>query len=118
MTAFMRRQAALLVLLAAWLGVAVAQGSLGAISGRLIDPNGAVIVNVDATIYVKNTATGEEIDMTFVGPWDADLATHRYNYLAPFAQQMMGKTVGERIEIDLGAVHGQFEVLSIENGLT
>ena len=35
------------------------KGTLGGISGRLVDPNGAVIVNVDATIYVKNTATGE-----------------------------------------------------------
>ncbi len=58
MSAFIRRLAALAVLLAS-AGASLAQGSLGGIAGRLVDPNGAVIVNVDATIYVKNTATGE-----------------------------------------------------------
>ncbi|MCC7290542.1 MAG: GreA/GreB family elongation factor [Phycisphaerales bacterium] len=87
---------------------------------KVIDPASVPVdsVGIGSRVRLKNAATGEEIDMTFVGPWDADLATHRYNYLAPFAQQMMGKTVGDRIEIDLGAVQGQFEVLGIENGLT
>jgi Carboxypeptidase regulatory-like domain len=59
MTVSIRRAATLLALLLACGGTSFAQGSLGRISGRLIDPNGALIVNVDATIHVKNTATGE-----------------------------------------------------------
>jgi hypothetical protein len=43
--------------------VALGQGATGRIEARLVDPNGAQVVNVDANVYVKNTATGETKSM-------------------------------------------------------
>lgn len=74
-------------------------------------------VGIGSRATLRRVDAVETIDLTFVGPWEADLNTHRYNYFAPFARQLMGKRVGERVSLDLDAVRGEFEITSIENGL-
>ncbi|MCS7258230.1 MAG: GreA/GreB family elongation factor [candidate division WOR-3 bacterium] len=40
---------------------------------------------------------GGSVNYTILGPWDSDLASGIISYLAPFAQRLLGKTVGEEI---------------------
>lgn len=74
-------------------------------------------IGIGSRATLRRVGAADCVDLTFVGPWEADINAHRYNYFAPFARQLMGKRVGERVSLDLDAVRGEFEIVSIENGL-
>ncbi|MEO0131488.1 MAG: GreA/GreB family elongation factor [candidate division WOR-3 bacterium] len=40
---------------------------------------------------------GKNINYTILGPWDSDLTAGIISYLAPFAQKLLGKTVGDEV---------------------
>lgn len=85
---------------------------------RVIDPAQVPtsFIGIGSRVRVES-ADGRKVELTFVGPWDADLASHRYNYLAPFAQSLMGKRLGESVRLDLADLSGDFVIAAIENGL-
>lgn len=55
-------------------------------------------VNVGQRIRVKNISNGNEEDITFLGPWDANLDQRIYSYQAPFARNFLGKKIGDIVE--------------------
>jgi transcription elongation GreA/GreB family factor len=74
-------------------------------------------VGVGSRVRLRDTATGEEHVMTFLGPFETDVERRVYSYLAPFSQKLMGRTVGERPRAPFHGRETELEVLAIENAL-
>jgi transcription elongation GreA/GreB family factor len=75
------------------------------------------VVSVGAKVTLRNIADGATRVFTFLGPFDGDLDNNIYNYKAPVSQKLMGLHVGEHAKVTLDGKDGEYEVISIENGL-
>lgn len=73
-------------------------------------------VSVGARVRLRD-ADGEERTYVLLGPPDVDVANGIINYLTPLGQALMGKAVGEEVEVGAGEDLRRLEVLSIENSL-
>ncbi len=51
------------------------------------------------------------------GPWEADPERAWLNYLAPLSQKIMGKCIGDTIELDHAGASGTYEVAALGNAL-
>jgi len=74
-------------------------------------------VGVGSTVTFRHAESGNSPEMTFLGPWDADIERHVYNYKAPFSQAIMGKTVGDTVELDNVSPPGRYEIVNITNSM-
>jgi transcription elongation GreA/GreB family factor len=52
-------------------------------------------------------------EMTLLGPWEADHSKGWFNYLAPMAQSILGKRVGDQVEFDHGETRGEYRITAI-----
>ena len=69
-------------------------------------------VSVGSRVRLDNGA-GEAMEYSILGPWDADPDHGVISYLSPFAQILIGRKVGDGVEMD-----GQpFRIAAIEPGL-
>jgi len=69
-------------------------------------------VSVGSRVKLDNGA-GNVIEYSILGPWDADTEHGVISYLSPFAQILIGRKVGDSVEMD-----GQpFQITAIEPGL-
>ena len=75
-------------------------------------------VGVGSRVTVRNVGEGTVQDMTFLGPFDADVDRGLYNYRAPLAQHLMGARVGEKRTVVINDLARELEVLAIASGLT
>ena len=84
--------------------------------GRVLDPSHISTdkVTIGTAVLLRDVATGQEKTVTFLGPWDADIAQGVYSYLAPLGLRFMGKKVGEHVSASLDAAESEFEILRIE----
>jgi transcription elongation GreA/GreB family factor len=53
---------------------------------------------------------GDQLEMTFMGPWDSDLSSHVYAYQTPLAQDLMGKKVGDEVSCKLEGHEGTYRI--------
>jgi len=74
-------------------------------------------VTVGTSLRLRNTQTGAERRVTFLGPWDADIERNVYSYLAPLSRKFMGKRIGDRVTVDLGDGEAEYEVVAIEKAV-
>jgi len=82
---------------------------------RILDPaaiSGAE-VSVGTSARLRNTATGEERTVTFLGPWDADLQRNVYSYLVPLSLRFMGKKPGDRVAASFDSGEAEYEIVAI-----
>ncbi len=75
-------------------------------------------VGVGTRVILKRVGDGKIYEMAFLGPWEADLSSNVFNYLAPMAQEIMGKQVGEVVEFNHSGAVGSFEICELHNALT
>jgi transcription elongation factor GreA len=68
--------------------------------------------NVGTTLTLRKP-DGAERSLTFLGPWDADIANGTYSYLAPLSQKFMGKKVGDKVEASFDEDHAEYEIVAI-----
>lgn len=68
--------------------------------------------NVGTTLTLRKP-DGAERSITFLGPWDADIANGTYSYLAPLSQKFMGKKVGDKVEASFGDDQADYEIVAI-----
>jgi transcription elongation factor GreA len=69
-------------------------------------------VSVGSRVKLDNGA-GSVVEYSILGPWDADPEHGVISYLSPFAQVLIGRKVGDSVEMD-----GQpFRITAIEPGL-
>jgi transcription elongation GreA/GreB family factor len=74
-------------------------------------------VGVGSKVKVRSTDGQVEREMVFLGPWDADIEHHIYNYNAPMSQRMMGLQVGETVELNLDGTNREYRIESISSAV-
>ncbi len=74
-------------------------------------------ISIGTCAVFKKTSDDTKYEMTFFGPWEADLNCFRFNYNAPLAQKLMGLKVGEIVDFDHDGAVGQYKLVAIENAI-
>jgi transcription elongation factor GreA len=65
------------------------------------------------TVVVKDLDFGDEEEFTLVGAGEEDYDSGRINISSPLAQGLVGKKVGDRVEVAVPAGVNRFEIVSI-----
>jgi transcription elongation factor GreB len=79
-------------------------------TGPPTDVRFGVLVKV---VYRSGPQQGSERSFTIVGVDEASVAEQRFAFTAPISRALMGKRVGERVNLVLGSVPQELEVLTI-----
>jgi len=66
-----------------------------------------------ATVVVKDLDFGDEESFTFVGAGEEDYDEGKINVTSPLAQGLLGKKVGDRVNVEVPAGTNRFEILEI-----
>ena len=66
-----------------------------------------------ATVVVKDLDYGDEEEFTLVGQGDEDYDAGKYLIASPVGQGLLGKKVGERVEIEVPSGTLKFDILEI-----
>ena len=74
-------------------------------------------VGVGNRVVVRSVEGSVEREMVFLGPWDADIDRHIYNYKAPMSQRMMNLRVGDTVELNLDGVDREYRVEAITSAV-
>lgn len=74
-------------------------------------------IGIGTKAVFRRVTDGQEYTMTFVGPWEADLAKGLFNYKAPLPQKVMGKRVGDEVDFDHTGASGTYRITSLHNSL-
>ena len=65
------------------------------------------------TVTVKDLDFGDSEEFTLVGAGEEDYDEGKINVASPLAQGLIGKKVGDRVEVEVPAGTNRFEVLAI-----
>jgi transcription elongation factor GreA len=65
------------------------------------------------TVVVKDLDFGDTEEFTLVGAGEEDYDAGRINVASPLAQGLVGKKIGERVEVEVPAGKNRFEILEI-----
>jgi len=71
----------------------------------------ADFVGIGSIVDLQDLVTGEKIKYTILGAWDSDPENNILSYLTPLGQSILGKKVGEKVQID---IEGNEQSLVIE----
>ena len=84
-------------------------------TARLIDESKLDLTKVLALsiVKIKNTSNGASMTYQLVAESEADLKTGKISVKSPIAQGLLGKSVGDSIEIQVPAGKVKFEILEI-----
>ena len=74
-------------------------------------------VGIGTKAVFRRVTDGQDYEMTFLGPWEADGQKGLFNYLAPVPQKIMGKRIGSTVQLDHGDTSGEYELVAVENVL-
>ncbi|MGB9624918.1 MAG: GreA/GreB family elongation factor, partial [Phycisphaerae bacterium] len=74
-------------------------------------------VGVGSRVTVRSLDGQVVREMIFLGPWDADIDRHIYNYNAPMSRRMMGLQVGETVELNLDGTDREYRIESIASAV-
>lgn len=69
-------------------------------------------VSVGVSVTVK--ANGTENTFNIVGEWEADPMKKKISHTSPLGQALVGKKVGEEVEVEAPAGKIKYEIISIE----
>jgi transcription elongation factor GreA len=70
-------------------------------------------VGFGATVVVKDLDFGDKEEFTLVGAGEEDYDTGKILVTSPLAQGLIGKKVGDNVEIDVPAGKMRFEILEV-----
>lgn len=65
-------------------------------------------------VHIKDLEYDEEWDWVIVGPLEANPDEDRISYESPIGEALMGRTVGDVVEIEVPAGNARYEVLAID----
>lgn len=71
-------------------------------------------VNIGTKVMIENIETGEKINYSILGPWDADFEKGILSYRSPIAQNLLGKKVGDEVSMKVGDEARRYKIISIE----
>jgi transcription elongation factor GreA len=70
--------------------------------------------NIDVGALVTLHVNGKKDTYSLVGEWEADPSNKKISHSSPLGKALMGKKVGDEIEVDAPAGKIKYKVLSIE----
>lgn len=73
--------------------------------------NGGNIINIGSKVTVK--IDGKKEIFTLVGEWEADPALRKISHESPLGKALMGKTIGDEIEVAAPAGKMLYRIVSI-----
>ena len=73
-------------------------------------------VSFGATVVVKDLDLDDEEEFTLVGAGEEDYMAGKILVTSPLAQGLLGRKVGEKVEIEVPAGTTRFEILAIRFG--
>jgi transcription elongation factor GreA len=78
------------------------------------DSGDTSVVNVGLKVLVKDKELMEYCEFLIVGPAEADVFENKISYESPVGKALMGKRIGEKVEVTapMGAI--QYEILDIK----
>ena len=74
-------------------------------------------IGIGARVTVRSLVGDQILTLTILGPFEADVESGIYNYRAPVSQKIMGRKLGDTVQVGLEGVDADYEVVSIENAL-
>ena len=75
---------------------------------------GDTVVKFGATVVVANDESGEETTYQIVGPYESDADHGKISTTAPMARGLIGKKVGDSVEIRTPKGAQSYEILSVQ----
>ena len=72
------------------------------------------VVKFGATVKLADEDTEEEVHYQIVGPYEADLAKGRISVTAPLGRALIGKTVGDSVEVQTPKGGKSYEIVSVK----
>ena len=87
---------------------------LGAVirTAKVVDDNVST-KNVALGTKVSVKANGDEHTFNIVGEWEVDLNQKKISHTSPLGQALIGKKVGEKVEVEAPAGKITYEILKI-----
>lgn len=74
------------------------------------------VIKFGANITLVDTDTDEEVVYQIVGVDEADVKAGRLSVSSPVARALIGKTVGDEIEVTVPGGHKSYEILKVSFG--
>jgi len=74
---------------------------------------GSELVGLGSTVSLRDDEYGDEFSYTIVGAYEADPANDKISSSSPIGQALVGKRVGEKINVTTPAGKAVYEVLAI-----
>ena len=71
-------------------------------------------LNVEIGAHVTLHVNGKKDTFSLVGEWEADPSSKKISHSSPLGKALMGKKVGDEIEVDAPAGKVKYKILSIE----
>ncbi|CAM4202467.1 transcription elongation factor GreA [Saccharibacillus endophyticus] len=71
-------------------------------------------IGVGSNVVLKDIEFGDTLEYQVVGPAEADVASGKISYESPLGKALMGKAVGDKIDVEapMGMIH--YELLEIK----
>ena len=83
---------------------------------RIVDTssNASGVIGVGSNVVLKDIEFGDTLEYQVVGPAEADVASGKISYESPLGKALMGKAVGDKIDVEapMGMIH--YELLEIK----
>jgi|UniRef100_A0A7C5ALT8 transcription elongation factor GreA len=70
-------------------------------------------VRFNCRVRIRNLATGKEQQFRLVGPVEADAQNGRLSITSPLGRALMGRALGERVDLETPAGLRSYQILSI-----
>jgi transcription elongation factor GreA len=72
------------------------------------------VVKFGATVRLADEDTDEKVKYQIVGPYEADLAKGRISVTSPIGRALIGKTVGDTVEVQTPRGARSYEVVGVQ----
>lgn len=83
-------------------------------NAQIADTTNATTIHVGSNIVLKDIEFGDLLEYQVVGPAEADVANGKISYESPLGKVLMGKAVGDSINVDAPMGIIRYELLEIK----
>ena len=75
---------------------------------------GAEVAGMGSVVTVRDMDYGDEFSYTLVGAYEADPANDRISASSPVGKALMGRKVGETIQVDVPAGKASYQIIALQ----
>lgn len=86
---------------------------------RVIEPDdvSSDSVGIGSTVTLRRPDDDERVELTFLGPWDTDVQRRVYSYRSALARSLMGRSVGEQVDLKLDGDEATWEIVGLASAV-